>query len=90
MRARSFSRRRGATASRSTFWDTIGGKTVLYLIDGLYSGKHPVGAHKWASAPFLGRGLRASIPGPVAIDSVGFVSSRQWDDYPQPASTTTA
>jgi 6-phosphogluconolactonase len=53
----------------------IGGKTLLYLLDGLYSGVHPrdEAPKKWASAPFNGdwtSSLFASQD-PVAIDSVG-------------------
>ena len=53
----------------------LGGKTVLYLIDGLFSGKHPIdpAPRKWASPPFNGNwacSLLASQD-PVAIDSVG-------------------
>jgi len=53
----------------------LGGKTVLYLFDGLYSGVHPKDRvpRKWASAPFNGdwtSSLFASQD-PVAIDSVG-------------------
>jgi len=53
----------------------IGGKTVLYLLDGLYSGVHPKDQvpRKWSSAPFDGdwtSSLFASQD-PVAIDSVG-------------------
>ncbi len=56
----------------------LGGKTVLYLIDGLYCGVHPVdmdkGPRRWTSPPFNGdwtSSLFASQD-PVAIDSVGF------------------
>jgi len=56
----------------------IGGKTILYLLDGLYSGVHPVdmdkGPRRWKSHPFNGdwtSSLFASQD-PVAIDSVGF------------------
>lgn len=54
----------------------IGGKTVLYLIDGLYPGIHTVdeSPRRWNSAPFNGdwtSSLFASQD-PVAIDSVGF------------------
>jgi len=53
----------------------FGGKTMLYLLDGLYSGVHPKDRvpRKWASAPFNGdwtSSLFASQD-PVAIDSVG-------------------
>jgi hypothetical protein len=53
----------------------LGGKTVLYLLDGLYGGyywdAHP---YKWKTAPFNGdwpSSLLASQD-PVAIDSVGY------------------
>ena len=56
----------------------IGGKTMLYLFDGLYCGIHPKdmsrGPRRWKSAPFNGdwtSSLFASQD-PVAIDSVGF------------------
>jgi gluconolactonase len=56
----------------------LGGKTILYLIDGLYCGIHPVdmnkGPRRWKSHPFNGdwtSSLFASQD-PVAIDSVGF------------------
>jgi gluconolactonase len=53
-----------------------GGKTMLYLLDGLYCGTHPTDRipKKFASAPFNGdwtSSLFASQD-PVAIDSVGF------------------
>ncbi|MCX7427960.1 MAG: DUF362 domain-containing protein [Planctomycetia bacterium] len=66
----------------------LGGKTVLYLLDGLFSGKHPVdpAPRRWASAPFGGNwtcSLLASQD-PVAIDSVGIDFLRtEWDDFPR-------
>jgi gluconolactonase len=53
----------------------IGGKTMLYLLDGLYSGVHPAdrAPRKWTSRPFNDdwtSSLFASQD-PVAIDSVG-------------------
>lgn len=56
--------------------DHLGGKTVLYLIDGLLSGKHPIDENprKWFAPPFSGSwpcSLLASQD-PVAVDSVGF------------------
>ncbi|TKJ32508.1 MAG: hypothetical protein CEE38_23095 [Planctomycetes bacterium B3_Pla] len=55
-----------------------GGKTLLYLVDGLYCGVHPVdmnkGPRRWKSHPFNGdwtSSLFASQD-PVAVDSVGF------------------
>jgi len=66
----------------------LGGKTVLYLIDGLLSGKHPVDhvPRRWASAPFGGNwtcSLLASQD-PVAVDSVGLDFLRaEYDDCPR-------
>lgn len=66
----------------------LGGKTVLYLIDGLFSGKHPIDhvPRRWSSPPFDGNwtcSLLASQD-PVAIDSVGFDFIRtEWDDAPR-------
>jgi len=66
----------------------IGGKTVLYLIDGLYSGIHPIdrAPRRWRSSPFNGdwtSSLFASQD-PVAIDSVGFDFLRaEYDNYPR-------
>jgi hypothetical protein len=65
----------------------LGGKTVLYLIDGLYPGKHPVESapRKWASAPFNGNWAASLLASqdPVAIDSVGFdFLWAEWQDYP--------
>jgi hypothetical protein len=65
----------------------IGGKTLLYLIDGLYAGKHAKerAPRKWNTAPFNGdwtSSLFASQD-PVAIDSVGFdLLWNEWDDAP--------
>ncbi|MCP4655620.1 MAG: DUF362 domain-containing protein [bacterium] len=65
----------------------LGGKTLLYLIDGLYAGRHaaddwPI---RWSSSPFHGdwtSSLFASQD-PVAIDSVGLDFLRtEWDDAP--------
>ncbi|MHC4805840.1 MAG: DUF362 domain-containing protein [Planctomycetota bacterium] len=70
----------------------LGGKTVLYLIDGLYAGKHAKERtpRKWNSAPFNGdwtSSLFASQD-PVAIDSVGFDFLRtEWDDAPHKPGT---
>ena len=60
-----------------------GGKTLMYLIDGLYSGIHPIdnSPRKWSSAPFNGdwtSSLFASQD-PVAIDSVAF--DFLWTEY---------
>ncbi len=70
----------------------IGGKTVLYLLDGLYSGRHPKDAAplKWKSAPFNGdwtSSLFASQD-PVAIDSVGLDFLRaEYKDMPHMVGT---
>jgi len=56
----------------------LGGKTVLYLVDGLYCGIHPVdmekGPRRWKSHPFNGDWTSSLLASqdPVAIDSVGF------------------
>jgi hypothetical protein len=66
----------------------LGGKTVLNLIDGLFTGKHPVDANprRMALAPFSGdwaKSLFASQD-PVAIDSVGFdFLTAEYDDFPR-------
>jgi Uncharacterized conserved protein len=54
----------------------LGGKTLLYLVDGLYAGNHnnDTMPHKWPVAPFNG-GWTSSIfasQDPVAIESVLF------------------
>jgi hypothetical protein len=65
-----------------------GGKTLLYLIDGLYAGRHPIDDSplKWSTAPFNGdwtSSLFASED-PVAIDSVAFdLLWAEWQDYPR-------
>jgi hypothetical protein len=66
----------------------LGGKTVLYLIDGLYSGIHGIdpAPRKWASPPFGGHWTSSLLASqdPVAIDSVGFDFIRaEWDDFPR-------
>jgi hypothetical protein len=66
----------------------LGGKTVLYLVDGLFSGKHPIdpAPRKMNMPPFNGdwpQSLFASQD-PVAIDSVGFDFLRtEYDDFPR-------
>jgi uncharacterized protein (DUF362 family) len=66
----------------------LGGKTVLYLIDGLFSGKHPMdlAPRHMNIPPFNGdwpKSLFASQD-PVAIDSVGFDFLRaEFDDFPR-------
>jgi len=55
----------------------IGGKTALYLLDGLYCGIHPIdmdkGPRRWQSQPFNGDWTSSLLASqdPVAIDSVG-------------------
>jgi hypothetical protein len=65
----------------------IGGKTLLYLIDGLYPGRHPTDRAplKWDSPPFNGDWASSLLASqdPVAIDSVAFdFLWAEWDDYP--------
>jgi Domain of unknown function (DUF362) len=70
----------------------LGGKTLLYLIDGLYAGKHAKerAPRKWYTAPFNGdwtSSLFASQD-PVAIDAVGFdFLWTEWDDAPHRSGT---
>jgi hypothetical protein len=65
----------------------LGGKTLLYLIDGLYSGKHPMDfePRRWNSAPFNGDWTSSLLASqdPVAVDSVGvdFLQA-EWDKEP--------
>lgn len=66
----------------------LGGKTVLYLIDGLFPGKHPVdqAPRKWNSPPFQGNWAASLLASqdPVAIDSVGLdFLQAEWDDFPR-------
>ncbi len=71
----------------------LGGKTLLYLIDGLYAGKHAKerAPRKWNNPPFNGdwsSSLFASQD-PVAIDSVGFdFLWAEWDDAPHRSGTS--
>jgi hypothetical protein len=67
-----------------------GGKTLLYLVDGLYPGIHPAehSPRKWFSAPFNGHWASSLLASqdPVAIDSVGFdFLWTEWNDYPHMA-----
>jgi len=63
----------------------LGGKTLLYLIDGLYAGQHAKerAPSKWNSPPFNGdwtSSLFASQD-PVAIDAVGYdFLWNEWED----------
>jgi len=66
----------------------FGGKTVLYMIDGLYPGTHERDAapRKWKSAPFNGHWASSLLASqdPVAIDSVGFdFLWTELTDYPR-------
>ena len=68
----------------------IGGKTVLYLIDGLYCGIHPIdmdrGPRRWKSYPFNGDWTSSLLASqdPVAIDSVGFDFLRtEYEEHPR-------
>ncbi|MCL5744286.1 MAG: DUF362 domain-containing protein [Acidobacteria bacterium] len=65
----------------------VGGKTLIYFIDGLYPGVHPIeqAPRKFSTAPFNGRWASSLFASqdPVAIDSVGFdFLWAEWDDYP--------
>jgi hypothetical protein len=64
----------------------LGGKTVLYIVDGLFAGQNwdsrPV---KWNMAPFYGDWPSSVFVSqdPVAIDSVCYDFLRaEWNDYP--------
>jgi hypothetical protein len=70
----------------------LGGKTLLYLIDGLYAGKHAKerAPRKWNSRPFDGDWSSSLFVSqdPVAIDSVGFdFLWAEWDDAPHRSGT---
>jgi hypothetical protein len=66
----------------------LGGKTLIYFIDGLYPGVHPIEnfPRKFSAPPFngsWGASLFASED-PVAIDSVGLdFLAAEWDNYPR-------
>jgi len=70
----------------------LGGKTLLYVIDGLYAGKHAKenSPRKWNSSPF-NEDWSSSLfvsQDPVAIDSVGFdFLWNEWDDAPHRSGT---
>jgi len=85
----SFARRMGAYREQVDLLGHahLGGKTVLNLIDGLFSGKHPIddAPRKWASAPFGGNWTSSLLASqdPVAVDSVGLDLLRaEWEDCP--------
>ncbi len=64
-----------------------GGKTLLYLVDGLYPGVHPIehSPRKWSTHPFNGQWASSLLASqdPVAIDSVAFdFLWAEWSDYP--------
>jgi hypothetical protein len=64
-----------------------GGKTLVYLIDGLYPGVHPIehAPRKWSTPPFNGQWAAPLLASqdPVAIDSVAFdFLWAEWNDYP--------
>jgi len=68
----------------------LGGKTVLYLVDGLYCGIHPAdmekGPRRWTSPPFNGDWTSSLLASqdPVAIDSVGFdFLHAEYEEYPR-------
>ena len=70
----------------------LGGKTLLYLIDGLYCGIHPIdmdkGPRRWNSPPFNGDWTSSLLASqdPVAIDSVGFdFLYAEYEDSPRKA-----
>jgi hypothetical protein len=64
-----------------------GGKTLLYLVDGLYPGVHPIEhtPRRWSTPPFNGQWASSLLASqdPVAIDSVAFdFLWAEWNDYP--------
>ncbi len=70
----------------------LGGKTLLYMIDGLYAGKHAKepAPRKWNTPPFNGDWTSSLFVSqdPVAIDSVGFdFLWAEWDDAPHQSGT---
>ncbi len=70
----------------------LGGKTLLYLIDGLYAGKHAKerSPRRWNNPPFNGDWSSSLLVSqdPVAIDAVGFDFLRtEWDDAPHRSGT---
>jgi hypothetical protein len=66
----------------------LGGKTVLNLIDGLFSGKHPIDSapRQMITSPFAGDWAKSLFVSqdPVAIDSVGYdFLHAEYDDFPR-------
>ncbi len=66
----------------------LGGKTVLYLLDSLFSGLHPMdpAPRRWSFAPFEGQWTSSLLASqdPVAIDSVGLDFLRtEYEDFPR-------
>jgi hypothetical protein len=66
----------------------VGGKTLIYFIDGLYAGVHPIeqSPRKWNLTPFNGTWTSSLFASqdPVAIDSVAFDFLRaEWNNYPR-------
>jgi hypothetical protein len=64
----------------------FGGKTVLYLVDGLFSGVHPrdPAPQRMQQPPFNGQWSSSLLASqdPVAIDSVGFdFLATEWPDF---------
>jgi hypothetical protein len=64
-----------------------GGKGLVYFIDGLYSGVHPIetSPRKWNQVPFNGNWSSSLFTSqdPVAIDSVAFdFLYAEWNDHP--------
>jgi hypothetical protein len=69
-----------------------GGKTLLYLIDGLYPGVHPIehSPRKFSTPPFVGHWASSLLASqdPVAIDSVAFdFLWNEWNDFPHMSGT---
>jgi hypothetical protein len=67
---------------------SVGGKTLICFIDGLYPGVHPIetSPRKWNMPPFNGNWTSSLFASqdPVAIDSVAFDFLRtEWSNYPR-------
>jgi hypothetical protein len=66
----------------------LGGKTVLNLVDGLFSGKHPIDPvpRRMETSPFAGDWAKSLLASqdPVAVDSVGYdLLHAEYEDYPR-------